>query len=132
MKEERKPRIRVMGNTVYEINRRTGKIEGIFHGKERYFASHQDEAEEFEDQFEEEPQRPTESNKHKHIKAFAKGMIGSGRKLAIISEADGLDKEIAIVDVEEPKKTKERLFRKKKSAKPKSKRKTVKKCRCKK
>jgi hypothetical protein len=131
MREERKPRIRVMGNTVYEINRRTGKIEGVFHGKERYFASHQEEVEEFEDQFEEEPQKSSQS-KHNKIKAFAKGVIGSGRKLATVSEADGLDKDIAIVDVEEePKKAKERLFRKKKSVKPKLKRKSVKKCRCK-
>jgi hypothetical protein len=135
MREETKPRIRIIGNTVYEINRRTKKIEGVFHGADKYFASHRNEdaEEEFEEEFEEEESQIPAHIKRKRLQALAQGMIGNKRKLAITTKADGLDREIAIDDTErEPEEAKKKLFRKKKSIKSKSKRKPVKKCRCKK
>lgn len=121
----KKTRTKVIGNTVYEIDRYTKQPKHIIHGADRYFKMRrgEDEDEEFEEEFEEEPIRSPSKKRMDILK-----LMGNKRKL--VSKADGLAKEIAIVDTEpeehEKKEHYNKYRKKKKSAKPKRK------CRCKK
>jgi len=120
----KKTRPVIRGDTVYEINRRTGKPEHIVRGVGKYFTrKHNPDAdeEEIEELIEEEPERHI-SLHEKHEKIY--GLIPKNKR-KFISKADGLKKEIAIVDIEEEP-TKKMVFRGKKHGKSKSKRKTKK------
>lgn len=113
----------IRGNTVYEIDRYTKQPKHIIHGKDRYFQMHGEYDPEAED-YEDDPV-PSPSKKRMNILKLM------GNKKKLVSKADGLEKEIAIVD-EEPEEIKRENYNKyrktKKSSKPKPKRK----CRCKK
>ena len=76
----------------------------------------------------EEDNVPLYVKKHNKFEDLRAHFAGNVKK--VVSRADGLKKEIAIVDVEEPKqKKKEKIFRRKKPIKSKPKRKV---CRCRK
>jgi hypothetical protein len=116
----------IRGNTVYEIDKYTKQPKHIIHGKDRYFQMRHGEYEPDEEYEVEE--EPTRSPAKKHMDLLK--LMGNKKKL--VSKADGLAKEIAIVDIEPEEEKKEhynRYRKTKKSAKPKRK---VKKCRCKK
>lgn len=122
-----KTRIRIRGDTVYEINRRTGEVVHIHKGKDKFFRERY--GEEFdEEENEEEYVSPYKSSPSRRLELLK--LAGNKR---IISKASGLDKEIGIIeDDEEPREKRKPMFRKKKTKKIKIKRKAKKKgCGCK-
>jgi len=123
-------RVKIRGDTVYEYNR--GKLIRIVHGVEKYWterrANEDDNDDDYEDDVDEEEVKLSPSKRRLQILALA------GNHKTRVDEAKNVDKNIFIVEEEEPvKKKKEKLFRKRKvAAKPK--RKVVKKskgCGCK-
>lgn len=122
----KKTRAIIRGNTVYEIDRYTKQPKHIIHGTDRYFKMRNGEDEEEYEEYDDDPV-PSPAKKRMNILKLM------GNKKKLVSKADGLAKEIAIVDIEpeeEEKKEHYNKYRKlKKSSKPKRK---IKKCRCKK
>jgi hypothetical protein len=122
-------RITIKNDTVYEIDKRTGRMVRIVHGVSDYFKMRQHEGDdevEIEDDYEEYV--PTEHEKHEKIHS----LLGNKKKL--VTKADGLKKEIPIDETEHEPIIKRKLHRNKKLVKIKSKRKSIKKtkgCRCK-
>lgn len=129
----KKIRVVIKGDTVYELNKFTGKPIRIVRGVKKYFERRNEERgeteEEEEVEFVPEPERHlSPGERRKQIFALA------GNKKKLVSKADGLDKEIPIDETEhepEPKTDRFTKYRKKKLVKSK-KRKPVKKCKCKK
>jgi hypothetical protein len=124
-------RVKIRGDTVYEYNR--GKLIRIVHGVDKYWRERREAEGDGEDEYDEdidyeEEVKLSPSKRRLQILALA------GNHKTRVDEAKNVDKDIFIVDEEEPvKKKKEKLFRRTKlSTKPK--RKIVKKtkgCRCK-
>jgi len=124
-------RVKIRGDTVYEYNR--GKLIRIVHGVDKYWRERRAVEGDGEDEYDEdidyeEEEKLSPSARRLQILALA------GNHKTRVDEAKNVDKNIFIVEEEEPvKKKKEKLFRKRKvAAKPK--RKVVKKskgCGCK-
>ena len=135
----------VKGKTVYEINKFTGKPTRIVYGVDKYFRmrggeederNHLSEEEQelnYQERLENSDNWVNTSSAHERREEIL-SLIGNKKKRVLKSKADGLDKEIAIIETEpEPVKKKDiyNRYRKRKSPKTKSKRKVTK-CRCKK
>jgi hypothetical protein len=125
----------ISGNTVYEIDKHTKKPKHIMHDVDSYFKLHPSGKERNSEEDEEEIKSVKPISSREKFKKIH-DLMGNKGKLVIKTEADGLDREIEIDDTDHeatPEKyTKyDTKYRKSKKGKP-SKRKPVKKCRCKK
>lgn len=131
---DKKLRTVVSGNTVYEIDRRTKKPKHIMHDVDTYFKLHpSNKNENLEERIEEQEIRPI--SQHERFKKIH-DLAGNKGKFIIKKEADGLNKEIIIDETEHESKPDkyskyDTKYRKSKKS-SKSKRKIIKKCRCKK
>jgi hypothetical protein len=128
----------IRGNTVYEIDKFSKKPKHIMHDVDTYFKLRNTDENDNEEERIPEREEPKQISSHTRFKNIQNLAIGNSKKTTIIKEADGLDKDI-IIDETEHKANPEKYaytkydtkYRKSKKGKP-SKRKPVKKCRCKK
>jgi hypothetical protein len=133
----------IRGNVVYEIDKFSKKPKHITHDVDGFFKVRNTERkeEEGEDSDKEIPEReePKQISPHERFKSIKNLAIGNSGKPIIIKKADGLDRDISIDDTEHesrPEKyayTKyDTKYRKSKKLSKIKRKKTVKKCRCKK
>jgi hypothetical protein len=127
----KKIRVVIKGDTVYELNKFTGKPIRIVRGVKKYFERRNEERGESDDEIEfipEPERRPSPGERRKQLLALA------GNKKKLVSKADGLNREIPVDETEhEPEPEKERFTKYRKKRVKKSKlRKPTKKCKCKK